>query len=539
MSNSDALLLFSVENLHCCVNTQQVAAIVELPHLVRLPSIVGSELRVFQYQGEVATVISLRRRVGLPEPAEWHGGCVVLGRVAGELLGVWVDEVSEVLPLSADLQWNQEGIDTSLPDNFFDRILIKEDTLVFLTSFERILGLQEGYRVADLIADQVAATSEQGAADATIQSPDASQGSGDETGQCPPESAAAADYTDKTLADSTTLQPTIDESTTDDANLITSTNIAELDSSGQTDVHEPLKIMSDDSTDESTEYQSESEGASNTVSTFDEAMTTPEADLSDTTPTPEVVEVSMHERDNAVVVPIAQVHDPDANHPAKRVVRAQSTDVSTFYSRGKQIGLSVAASIAVIAVVVALLNTHDSSDELVATRDEQQLPLLLGKQTDDTDITLRDETSDSSTDRIEELAEDIEQPSRTQTADAGSTGKAFEGKKKQAGGFADKFAKAPAKNALGKDISVGGYTFNVKNGKDLKHSGTAITISDDGTIHVVRPGDTLWFIAGKYLSNPFRYPELAADSHIHNPDLIYPGDVVTVKRTDGEKEADN
>lgn len=46
-----------------------------------------------------------------------------------------------------------------------------------------------------------------------------------------------------------------------------------------------------------------------------------------------------------------------------------------------------------------------------------------------------------------------------------------------------------------------------------------------GKHNVVR-GDTLWAIAGVYLNNPFRYPDLARWSNIKNPDLIYPGNEV-------------
>lgn len=44
--------------------------------------------------------------------------------------------------------------------------------------------------------------------------------------------------------------------------------------------------------------------------------------------------------------------------------------------------------------------------------------------------------------------------------------------------------------------------------------------------HVVRKGDTLWDIALRYHRDPFDYMAMAKLSHIENPDLIYPGDVV-------------
>jgi len=42
-------------------------------------------------------------------------------------------------------------------------------------------------------------------------------------------------------------------------------------------------------------------------------------------------------------------------------------------------------------------------------------------------------------------------------------------------------------------------------------------------IHIVREGDTLWDIARTYTGDPFRYPALAEDSDIEDPDLIFPG----------------
>lgn len=47
-------------------------------------------------------------------------------------------------------------------------------------------------------------------------------------------------------------------------------------------------------------------------------------------------------------------------------------------------------------------------------------------------------------------------------------------------------------------------------------------------VHTVVRGDTLWAIAEHYISNPWKYPELARQSGIHNPDLIYPGDKVRI-----------
>ncbi len=48
-------------------------------------------------------------------------------------------------------------------------------------------------------------------------------------------------------------------------------------------------------------------------------------------------------------------------------------------------------------------------------------------------------------------------------------------------------------------------------------------------VHIVTPGNTLWFIAKRYIKNPYRYPELARLNKIKNPDRIYPGDRVIIQ----------
>ncbi|WP_397457649.1 LysM peptidoglycan-binding domain-containing protein [Pseudomonas asplenii] len=51
---------------------------------------------------------------------------------------------------------------------------------------------------------------------------------------------------------------------------------------------------------------------------------------------------------------------------------------------------------------------------------------------------------------------------------------------------------------------------------------------------VVR-GDTLWDISGKFLREPWKWPEIwHANPQIANPDLIYPGDTLTLQFVDGQ-----
>ena len=59
--------------------------------------------------------------------------------------------------------------------------------------------------------------------------------------------------------------------------------------------------------------------------------------------------------------------------------------------------------------------------------------------------------------------------------------------------------------------------------KEQKQSQKTERIELKNGIYTVQKGDTLWAIAAKYLGSGTKYPQIASENNIKNPNLIYPG----------------
>jgi hypothetical protein len=71
---------------------------------------------------------------------------------------------------------------------------------------------------------------------------------------------------------------------------------------------------------------------------------------------------------------------------------------------------------------------------------------------------------------------------------------------------------------------------------DPRQTGNVLGIKPDAPDqYIVQRGDTLWGISGKFLSEPWRWPDIwrLNKDQIRNPHLIYPGNVVRLDRATG------
>ena len=96
------LVSFKVGNEEFGLEILKVQEIIRLRELTRVPNMPAFVDGVINLRGKVIPVIGLRRRMGIPVGEADKRTRIVVAEVSGRVLGFVVDEVSEVLRISAD-----------------------------------------------------------------------------------------------------------------------------------------------------------------------------------------------------------------------------------------------------------------------------------------------------------------------------------------------------------------------------------------------------------------------------------------------------
>ncbi len=122
------------------IDIKYVDNIVRMQHITRVPNVPAHIKGVINLRGEVIPVFSLRVKMGLEEIEEKKSFRIIILKVEGDLVGIIVDEVREVVRLENELIEKPYYDSNESSQNLLSGIGKDGDRLISLLDINEVLA---------------------------------------------------------------------------------------------------------------------------------------------------------------------------------------------------------------------------------------------------------------------------------------------------------------------------------------------------------------------------------------------------------------
>jgi len=146
------LVVFTLGEEEYGVPIQYVKEIIRKPAVTHLPNAPRYILGVINLRGQIIPILSLRERFGLAEDRQEQTKVVIV-EFADLVVGMEVNEVSEVLTLAGDRISTAPAMATTINSNFISGVGKLQDRLLIILDVERILTDEEHSMLAKVMAE--------------------------------------------------------------------------------------------------------------------------------------------------------------------------------------------------------------------------------------------------------------------------------------------------------------------------------------------------------------------------------------------------
>jgi len=150
----DQIVLFRLGDEHFGVSISLVREVTVLQPITRVPRTPDFLEGVTNLRGRVIPVLDLRRRLGLPADEPGRDARIVVVEYRGEIIGMIVDGVSEVLTVDPTSVEPPSPYVVSVDTQYITGILKLSDRLVILLDLTRVLSSEEMDDLAEFDASE-------------------------------------------------------------------------------------------------------------------------------------------------------------------------------------------------------------------------------------------------------------------------------------------------------------------------------------------------------------------------------------------------
>ncbi|PIE43856.1 MAG: chemotaxis protein CheW [Gammaproteobacteria bacterium] len=134
---------FRLDNETYGINVMQIQEVLRYTEIAPVPGAPDYVLGIINLRGNVVTVIDTRKRFGLTEADVSDHTRIVVIEIAGQVLGILVDSVAEVVYLRQSEVETAPNVGNEESAKFIQGVCNKDGELIILVEFEKLLTEEE------------------------------------------------------------------------------------------------------------------------------------------------------------------------------------------------------------------------------------------------------------------------------------------------------------------------------------------------------------------------------------------------------------
>ncbi|MCG5535036.1 chemotaxis protein CheW [Ectothiorhodospira mobilis] len=132
------------------INVMQVQEVLRVSEIAPVPGAPHYVLGIINLRGNVVTVIDARRRMGLSDKEPDDASRVVIIEVSGQVIGILVDSVAEVIELAAKDVDPAPNVGNDESSKYIQGVASRDGELTIVVDLNKLLTDEEWAEVANL-----------------------------------------------------------------------------------------------------------------------------------------------------------------------------------------------------------------------------------------------------------------------------------------------------------------------------------------------------------------------------------------------------
>jgi purine-binding chemotaxis protein CheW len=137
------LVTFRLQDESYGINVMRVQEVLRVSEIAPVPGAPSFVLGIINLRGNVVTVIDTRSRFGLPPTEVSDSSRIVIIESGGQVVGILVDSVAEVVELSASEIEQAPNVGNDESSRYIQGVSTREDGLLIVVDLNKLLTEEE------------------------------------------------------------------------------------------------------------------------------------------------------------------------------------------------------------------------------------------------------------------------------------------------------------------------------------------------------------------------------------------------------------